>query len=329
MLGKIATSVRSKAYEEHTTSSLIALAAIGLGLLVAPMVLAATHVNLLTQMLIFGLFALGFDFLYGYNGVVSFGHAAFYGLGAYLFGIPIAQFGIDSLLLVTLFAVSMTAIIGFVIATLSVRTKDVHFSILTLIWALVILTIVENLHITGRHDGFSVTLPELVLIPGVVEFSLYQPEVVYYLALVSLVVVFAILYRLVNSPLGEVLKGGRVNSERLKYIGYDERKFRIVSFTVSCGVAGLAGALQGMATAYVSPSMMDFLLSGEVIVWTVIGGAGTLVGPILGAGLITLAEHQLTRIITWWHIPLGIAFVAVVIYIPEGIVGKIKEIRND
>ncbi|WP_280536969.1 branched-chain amino acid ABC transporter permease [Halopenitus sp. POP-27] len=306
------------------------LAVIGvLGLLIAvPRLASLSDVRLLTQILVFGLFALGYDILYGYNGVVSFGHAVFFGLGGYLFGVPFAQFGVENVWLMLILAVLGTSLIGLLIGIVSVRTRDVYFSILTLIWALVVTTIIENLQITGAHDGFSLSLPDLVLIPGTVSVSLYEQRVVYYLALVCLLLTFLIAHRLVHSPLGEVLQGGKANSNRLTYLGYDERKYRVVAFTISCGIAGFAGALQVILTGYVSPSLMSYLLSGELILWTIIGGAGTLVGPILGASVITLLEESLSGLISWWEIPVGMIFIVILIYMPEGILGQVRTLYH-
>lgn len=295
-------------------------------LAVAPFLLDISHIRLLVQMLIFGLFALGFDFLFGYNGVVSFGHAAFFGLGAYFFAIPVMEFGYTNIWLVVLFAVLATTIVGLAIAGISVRAQETHFAILTLAWAFIILIVVENVNITGAHDGLQVITPDLTLVPGVLSISLFEVSNLYYVIVISLLVVFYLLYRIVNSPFGMMLRGCSANKNRLRYVGVNEQRIRTVSFTVSAAVAGLAGAFQAMMTGYVDPSIMDFLLSGEVIVWTIIGGSGTLIGPVLGAALITLTEDVLTSFISWWHIPLGVIFILFLIYMSEGIVGKVKEL---
>lgn len=327
MSNELTSQIRQTVFESTTRRNVIGFLTIGAVLAAVPLFVTPSLTRLITQMLIFGIFAIGFDFLYGYSGVVSFGHAAFFGLGAYLFSIPIAQFGFTNVWLLFGLAVLGVAVIAFLISLTLVRTQDTYFSILTLIWALVISLIIENLNITGSHDGFVVMLPEVTVIPGMT-VSFYAPQNVYYLALVGLGISFLLLRRLVNSPMGEVLKGGKENADRLRYIGYDERKFRTIAFTVSCGVAGLAGALQATSTGYVSPSVMEFLLSGEVIIWTIIGGAGTLIGPIIGAAAITLIEDTLSEIIGWWQIPVSVLFILILIYMPEGVVGKVSDLRD-
>jgi branched-chain amino acid transport system permease protein len=294
-----------------------------------PLVTNQSQQFLITEMMVFGLFALGFDFLYGYGGIVSFGQAAFYGLGAYMIAMMNVHFGLGNFWLLVAIAVLVPAVYALVVGYISIRTTGVYFAILTLAWAQITFILADNLtEITGGANGMAFTPPDVTVVPGLVEFSVLDPTPYYYLVFAFLLVSFLVLRRLTQSPFGAVLQGIRNNQERVNYLGYNERWYRIIAFVVSGGITGLAGALSVFLANFVSPSFMNFILSGEVIVWTIVGGKGTLVGPIIGAGLIHLLEDVLSTEVTWWFIPIGIFFIAIVIFMPNGIVGGLKRLRD-
>lgn len=297
-------------------------------LVVAPFLLDDTTLGLVTSILIYSIFAMGFDLLYGYSGIVSFGHAAFFGLGAYVFAIVANQFSLTLVWPSLIAAILFTTVVALLAGWLFARTQDTYFAILTLAFAQITVIVVQNLGITGGSNGFSLALTQLQIVPGVLEYSLFDVGAFYYFVAGLAVLTFFFLWRLVNSPLGEVLKGIRTNPERVKYLGYSAYTYRVFAFSVSCGIAALAGTLEAMRIAYISPSVMDFMFSGEVIVWTIIGGKGTLVGPVVGTGLARFAEDTLSQYVTWWLVPLGILFILIVIYMPDGIVGRVRNLRG-
>lgn len=301
----------------------------GAVLVAAPVLVGPSYQFLLAEMLILGLFAMGYDFLYGYTGVVSFGHAMFYGVGAYATVLASQMLGLDSIWVLLGVAILAAGIYGLSIALLTSRTTGVYFSIITLAWAQITYILFSNFtNITGGSNGLSFSAPDIVIVPGALSFSIFDPTAFYYLVFGMLVVTFIVLRRLVNSPFGAVLHGIRTNSGRMKYLGYNERRYRIVVFSLSAGVSGLAGGLNAFLTNFVSPSSMHFILSGEVLVWTVLGGKGTLLGPVFGAALVRFLESVLSQQFTWWFIPIGILFVVVVIFMPDGVAGGVAKLKQ-
>lgn len=289
-----------------------------------------SELSLISRMLIWGLFAMGYDFMYGYGGIVSFGHAALFGLGAYAFALGIVHFGIQSVWLLLFLSVLASSVYSLVVGSISIRTREVYFAILTLAFAEVVyIVVISFTDITGGFNGMSVTVPELTLVPGLVQVSLYDGIFFYYLVIGLIVATYLLLRRMANSPMGTVLRGVRENIERLEYIGIDERRYRIAAFTISGAVSGLAGGLYAISLSFVGIESLNFVLSGEVIVWTILGGKGTLLGPLFGGAAIYFLEDTVSQYITWWLIPVGILFIAIVIFMPEGIAGKLLELVEE
>lgn len=321
------TEVVDVAERNSRTTKFAAWALLGFVFIVlVPMLATNSEISILTRMFIWGLFAMGYDFMFGYSGMVSFGHAALFGLGAYAFAMPVMHFGPQSVWLLLFLAVLTSTVYAFVVGVISIRTREVYFAILTLAFAEVMYIVVINFtDVTGGFDGIVFTLPELTVVPGVLSVSLYDVVPMYYLVIGLVTVTFLILRRLANSPMGAVLRGVRENVDRLEYIGIDERRYRIAAFTISGAVSGLAGGLFAADLSFAGPETLFFVLSGEVIVWTIIGGAGTLWGPLLGGALIFFVEETVSGYITWWLIPVGILFIAMVIFMPEGMAGKLTD----
>lgn len=298
-------------------------------LFVLPNVLDTSLINILIRGLIFGLFAMGYDFMYGYSGMVSFGHAALFGVGAYSLAVSFTLFGIQSIWLMLLLAILIAALYSLVVGTIAIRTREVYFAILTLAFAEVFrILVIQYTDITGGADGLTMNLPEWTLIPGLLSVSVYDTMTFYYIVVVTVGVVYLFLRRLTQSPMGAVLRGIRENIDRMEYIGIDERRYRIVSFVVSGAVSGLAGGLYAIDISFIGPNILTPVQSGEVILWTIIGGKATLAGPILGGLLTYFVEDSISEIITWWLIPVGAFFIGIIIFAPEGLAGLIKKLVN-
>lgn len=289
-----------------------------------PLVFVESILLTVTTMLIWGLFAAGFDFMFGYTGEVSFGHSAFFGTGAYVLAITLDNTGISSIVLLLGLAFVASFLLAVILGTISFRASGVYFAILTLAWAeLVYLTIRNGGEFTGASDGLSVVLPELGF-SGSIGFSLYSITVQYYLAATATVVLVTALYVLTKSQFGLVMKAIKESDDRLEYLGYDVKWYKVLVFGISGGVSGIAGCLLGITTSYVAPSFARILISGEVILYTIIGGAGTLVGPLLGAGIIKYLEGVFSVAFDWWLIPLNLMIILAVLFLPEGIGGKLR-----
>ncbi len=294
-------------------------------LFVIPQTVDSSLLGLLTRGLIFGMFAMGYDFMYGYSGMVSFGHAALFGTGAYGFAVGSTYFGIESVWLLLLIGVLCGLVYALVVGVISIRTRAVYFAILTLAFAEVFrIVVIQFTDVTGGFDGLVLNLPEWPIVPGVLNISIYDTTSFYYVVFILLALTYLLLRRMTQSPLGEVLLGIRENIDRLEYIGIDERRYRIFAFTVSGTVSALAGALYAMDISFIGPNVLQPVQSGEVILWTIIGGKGTLLGPIFGGALIWFIEDMVSEVITWWLIPVGALFIVIVIFAPSGIAGWVK-----
>lgn len=299
-------------------------------LVVLPLVLPSYLQSLLLQLLAFGLFAMAFDFMFGYSGVVSFGHSAYFGLGAYTVGLSVFYLGITNFWVLVVLAFLVGALSGLFISAISSQSRDVYFAILTFLWVLVIYTTFFNLaEVTGGDTGLTFDVSRITIVPFLVDISVYASPVPFYYLLVGVsALLLLFLYRIVNSPIGTVLRGVRENPDRMSHLGYNERRIRIGTFTISAGVSGIAGSFLAFSVGYVHPSYMEFILSGEVIVWTMLGGQGSLLWPMFAAIGIRFSENILSDLFSPWPILVGLFFVFVVIYMPEGIGGKIMEYWN-
>lgn len=323
---RISTAV-SRADENPRRTRLTIYAILGVFfVLFVPLAFPETEISIVNRMIVWGMFAMGYDFMYGYSGMVSFGHAALFGLGAYAFAMPIMHWGPQSIWLLLLAGAIVSSLYAFVVGVIAIRTREVYFAILTLAFAQVTNILVINFtDITGGFNGIVFQLPAFQVIPGVFAIDLYDPLSFYYLALGIVTATYFVLRRLTHSPMGSILRGVRENVDRLEYIGIDERRYRIAAFTVSGTVSGLAGALYAADLSFIGPETLDVILSGEVIVWTILGGKGTLVGPLAGGAAIYYIEDTVSTLITWWLIPVGTLFIAMVIFMPEGIAGRVKK----
>lgn len=295
--------------------------------------------NLLTRMLVFALLALSLDFVFGYAGLLSFGHAAMFGAGGYTAALMIREVTTNALVVLPLSMVTgffVAAVIGW----FSVRARGIYFAMLTLAFAQMFyivaftdlpalildslpVTVTEMERITGGDDGlFGIALYEFFGI----DFS--SRVVYFYLTLVLVMGSLAAMVRMANSPFGRVLQGIRENEERVQFIGYDVRRYKLMAFSISGAFAGLAGGLYVPFQSVAQPGLLHWTVSGELVVMLLLGGMGTLWGPMLGAGLILFLEEQLAGLATW-EIILGSVFVFVVIFAPTGIAGTIISVKND
>lgn len=279
---------------------------------------------LATQVLIFGLFALGFNVLYGYTGRLSFGHAAYYGLGAYGTGIALARLKVDSLWLGLGAGLLLAAVGGAIIGYLCLRRSGIYFAMLTLAFAQLLYFVGFHLaDITGGDDGLRgiPTLP--VRIPGVGAISLDSSLAFYYFAFVIVAFAMFALKRILDSPFGSVLQAIRENGERAQACGYNVNRIRWLSFVFSASFAGLAGALDAMRLSVVPIESLYWTTSGQAVIMTLLGGAGTFFGPFVGAGTYLVLEDRLSVITESWPLVVGAIFMAFVLFLPQGIWGTL------
>jgi branched-chain amino acid transport system permease protein len=290
-------------------------------LVVVPPALPAFLVTTLTEVLILGLFAMSLDLLVGYTGLDSFGHAAVYGLGAYTTALLLVHTGVP-LPLALLVGALATALVAFPIAWLCTRTTGVSFAMLTLAFAQLLYAIAYKWQsVTGGSDG----LAGVPRTPGPLGMDWFTSRLGFYYMVAGCVVgAFLLCRAFVRSPVGTALLAIRENERKASALGYNPRAYKIVVFVVAAFFGGLAGSLYAPFAGFTSPDLFFWILSGQVLVMVIIGGAGTLAGPIVGAAFFYLLEHYLSAITNSWALVLGVIFIVFVLFVPQGIWGFVR-----
>ena len=278
---------------------------------------------LASQVLIFGLFALGFNLLYGYTGLLSFGHAAYYGLGAYGTGIALAKLQVGSLWAGLGAGLLLAAAGGAVIGYFCLQRRGIYFAMLTLAFAQLLYFIAFHLpDWTGGDDGLR-GIPQLKLGLGESSLSLDSTLGFYYFSYALVGLAVAGLKRILDSPFGAVLQAIRENRDRAVACGYDVNRVRLVSFVFSALFAGLAGSLDALRLTVVPIEALYWTTSGQVVMMTLLGGAGTFFGPFVGAATFLVLEDRLSVFTESWPLVIGVIFSAFVLFLPSGIWGTL------
>jgi branched-chain amino acid transport system permease protein len=278
---------------------------------------------LATQVLIYGLFALGFNLLYGYTGLLSFGHAAYWGLGAYGTGIALAKLKVGSLWLGLGAGLGLAALGGAAIGFFCLRRRGIYFAMLTLAFAQLLYFVGFHLaDVTGGDDGLrGIDRPPLSL-PGLT-IPLDSSLAFYYFVLATVTLAVAGLKRILDSPFGAVLQAIRENSDRAVACGYNVTRVKHLSFVFSALFAGLAGALDALRLNVVPIESLYWSTSGQVVIMTLLGGAGTFFGPFVGATTWLVLEDRLATFTESWPLVVGAIFMAFVLFLPKGIWGTL------
>jgi branched-chain amino acid transport system permease protein len=301
---------------------------------------SAFVVTLFTRILILAIAATSLNLIMGYGGMVSFGHAVFIGIGGYAVGI-LAQEGFTSGFLQWPVAIVASAVVALIIGALSLRTRGVYFIMITLGFAQVLYYIAVGLDRYGGDDGLTIyTRSEFVR-----AVNLSSKTTFYYVCLVLLLAVIALTWRLVNSRFGLVIRGSRSNERRMRAIGFPTFRYRLVCFVIAGAICGLSGALLANHTEFISPAMMHWTRSGDLIVMVVLGGLGSLFGPLIGAVALLVFEESLPVIIKtlgtplfgaaagraaeYWQIVLGPLLLLIVLFARGGIDGLLRGGRRD
>jgi branched-chain amino acid transport system permease protein len=297
-------------------------------LIAAPLVLPEFWRRFVTEILIWGLLAMSSDILIGYAGMVSFGHAALFGLG--LYGAAAALLSVDppNLWLTMLYGLVASAGVAAFVAYFSTRLRDIYFAITTLIFSQIFYVIIFTwTEVTGGENGLTFSRPALA-IPGL--FSVpFTTTTLHWFVLAVVTLSYLVLRRITQSPFGMTLQAIRENEARTRAIGYPVQRYKIVAVMLSGLFAGLAGVLYAIQNRFAAPDFVFFLVSGEVVIFNVMGGIGTLVGPIVGAAFFLLLREALSRFFTEFYlIPLGLIFIAMVIFMPQGLLGFMRRWLN-
>lgn len=290
----------------------IALAAVVV--LALPLALSQFWTFIAIEVLAFALYAVSFNVLLGYGGMLSFGHAAFFGVGGYSAALLMKKAGLPAGLafaLVPFAALIISGLVAAAIGIFSVQRSGIYFAMLTFAFQMLLYTVaLKATGITGGDDGMTGLKP-----PG----ALAQPFYYYYFALAFVAAGLYALYRLVSSPFGFTLRALRANARRVQYIGVDVRAHRLAAFVASGAFAGLAGALFALSSGNVFPAWLDWTASATPIVMAVLGGVHTFLGPALGAAVYVVLEVLISGRTEYWPLAMGVIIVALVLLMPEGL----------
>jgi branched-chain amino acid transport system permease protein len=297
-------------------------------LALAPLVLPEFWRRFVTEILIWGLLAMSSDILIGYTGMISFGHSVFFGLGMYGAAAALLWTKPANLWIALFFGLLAAAAVAVFVAYFATRLRDIYFSITTLVFSQIFYVIIFTwTEVTGGENGLTFSRPALA-VPGL--FSVpFTTETLHWFVLAVVTISFLTIRRVTQSPFGMVLQAIRENEPRARAIGYAVERYKIVAVMLSGLFAGLAGILYAIQNKFAAPDFVFFLISGEVVIFNVMGGIGTLVGPVAGAAFFLLLREGLSRYFTEYYlIPVGIIFTAMVIFMPQGLLGFARRRLN-
>ncbi|TCS38341.1 amino acid/amide ABC transporter membrane protein 2 (HAAT family) [Paucimonas lemoignei] len=298
-----------------------------IGLLMAPVVFALPfltqddfYLNLATLVMIWSIFAVGFDFVFGSLGMVSFGHASFLGIGGYALAIITQRFGLP-FEVGLLAAIATAAVCAWIFSFFALRVSGIFFALVTLALTQLLYILADSKlrEWTGGADGLpGVARPEFHGIDFFSSFNFYW----YVAAIFVLVMVAIAIVR--SSPFGRVIRSIQQNEIRTQHLGYDVHRIKQITFLVSGAISGLAGALLASLLMYVNPQMLHWSTSGDVIIMTLLGGAGTLWGPVAGVMIFEILKEWLSGWTPYWYGILGIIFIVATLYFPKGVLGELQ-----
>ncbi len=281
------------------------------------------YLDLATRLVILAIAAVSLNLILGFGGMISFGHAAFVGLGAYAVGIPAyhwlyystGDWAVSGLAQIPI-AVAVTALFALLTGLICLRTKGVYFIMITMAFAQMIYYLIVSIEEYGGDDGLVIdTRSQLPFI------DLDDPLQLYGLCFVSLLVAMGLVWMIVNSRFGMVIQGAKGNEERMRTLGFNTYAYRLTAYVISGAMCGYAGALLGNFTTFISPEMMDWSRSGELMFMVILGGAATVLGPVIGATVFIVLEEVLSSYTIHWHLPFGLMLIVVVLYVKGGLMG--------
>ena len=297
------------------------------GLLLLPLYSSMTGniflLTLFTRIVIFAMAAASLNLIMGYGGMMSFGHAAYLGIGGYAVGI-LAHEGIGSGFIQWPVALIASALFALVIGALSLRTRGVYFIMITLAFAQMAYYVASGLSRYGGDDGL--TIYKRSDFGGLINLS--SRVQLYYFCLACMFGVIYLIWRIVNSRFGLVVQGLRSNEARMQAIGFPVNRYRLVCFVISGTMCGLAGALLANNTDFVSPAVMYWTRSGDLMVMVILGGMGSLFGPVLGAIVYLVLEESLSQVTEYWALIMGPLLLLIVLFGRGGMVGLLGRLRR-
>jgi branched-chain amino acid transport system permease protein len=283
-----------------------------------PLFAGSFRVEQMTRILIYVILAASLDLMIGYTGLVNMGHAAFFGIAAYAAALLADKWGVANVFIAVPLSLAAAAVASLIVGALTVRLSGIYFIMATLAFTQIVFFLIHDGTWAGGSDGLLVSVDSKAEISGVTFFNLGNLLQRYYVTLAAAAIVMLGLFRIVESPFGHVLQGIRENQQRMRALGYRVNLYKLVAFVISGTLAGLAGYLYFVLTNFADPTLTYWLLSAQIMVMTVLGGRGTLIGPAIGAAFFTLFIDWSSELTDHWKVYLGIVVVAVTLFAPGG-----------
>jgi len=292
-----------------------------LALAALPFIADKFTVQLVTRIMIMAIFAMSLDLLVGYTGLVSLGHAAFFGFSGYILALSTPQYEAANFWVSLPLAVAGAGVLALAIGCLVLRVTGVYFIMVTLAFAQMLHYLFHDTGIAGGSDGMYIYLRPDASILGWRPFDLEKFGDFYFVVLALFIAVFIFLRMVLRSLFGQVISGVHVNEGRMRSLGFPTFRYKLASFVLAGMLAGMAGYLSAVQFGVVNPDMLGWHLSGSVLMMVILGGMGSLVGPIIGAFAMMLLELGLQSLTKHWQLPMGLAIVLVALLLPRGLVG--------
>jgi branched-chain amino acid transport system permease protein len=292
-----------------------------------PLTGATFYVQLGAKIMIMAIFAMSLDLLVGHTGLVSLGHAAYFGLAAYVLALVSPKYEAASLWFTLPLAIAAAAVAAFMIGFLVVRTTGVYFIMVTLAFAQMLYSILHDTQLGGGSDGIYITVRPELSVAGIHPLSLDDPIQFYYLVLAFMISVYLLLNKVLHAPFGRALAGIRANESRMRSIGYAVFRYKLGAFVLAGALAGLAGYLAACQFGFVNPEILAWHHSGVVLMMVILGGMGRLHGPVLGALTYVLLQEFLSAptmvgaYAKHWQLAMGSLIVVIVLVLPRGLAG--------
>jgi len=292
------------------------------------------YVDLVIKVMILSVFALSLELLVGQTGLVSFGHAAFFGIGAYVAALLSPQTGPASFWILLPAALAASGIYALAVGALSLRTRGIYFIMVTLAFAQMAYYVFHDTRVGGGSDGIYLYFRPKIAIGEVTLLDLGSPIVFYFFILVALVLTFLLLASLQRSRFGRALAGIRVNEQRMRAAGFATYPYKLAAFVIAAMLAGVAGFLYALKDGYVNPEILSWHQSGAVLLMIILGGIGSLRGAVFGAiAFVALQEFYQSQAIfgsfaKHWQLPLGLTIIAFVALMPQGLIGLSTQLRR-
>ena len=312
-----------------TTRNRVAVATALALLALFPLAGATFYTELVTKVMILAIFALSLDVLVGYTGLVSFGHAAFFGIGAYTLGLLTPKYEAANFWLTLPLAIAVSGAAALAVGAFVVRVKGIYFIMVTLAFAQMFYFVFHDTKFGRGSDGISMNFKPVATIAGFTPFDLGNSTHLYYLVLAALLVVFVFLLRLLRSAFGRALQGIRGNEQRMRSLGFPVYRYKLASFGIAGALAGLAGYFSALQFGYVNPELLSWHQSGNVLLMLILGGLGSLYGAVVGAFAFVALQEIFSSVTTHWQLLLGAAIILLVIFLPGGLSSVMRRFERD